>query len=317
MRNRLHNPLGLPRRVCRSAARRLRERLSGRGTAAMRVELFEHAAAHPTDPQGHYRLAQFYLEHARPLPAAAECRMGLMFGGGQPAADLLARAYASGDYGGEGIFSITPAVYQRNKGLARKIRERFPDEHLTILDVGGGDGVLGLFLPQCDYALAEPTVNGLLVSHFPEHSFDITVACHVFEHIPADQKNDFLRTMCSVARRSVLLLGPLDTGEHVVDATDLIYRITGAAWAREHLDCGIPPLDLITSFATGQGLRCRVSPSGNRMSVYWSVFAEHFAHHAGKIAELQEAQRFANKYWTTDAAHEAEPNEYLVELDLE
>ncbi len=283
----------------------------------MRGKLLEHVAAHPTDPEGHYRLARFYFEHARPLPAAAECRMSLTFGGGKPAADLLALACASGDYDGEGIFSLTPAVYQRNKGLASRIRERFPDQHLRILDVGGGEGALNLFLPKYDYALAEPSINGLLVSHFPEHSFDVVTACHVFEHIPAVQKKEFLREMCAVARRIVLLLGPMETGEHLTDATALIYKITGAEWAREHLDCGIPSLDLITGFAAERGIPCKVSPSGNRMSVYWSVFAEHFARCAGKTAELGEAQRFANRYWTADTACAAEPNEYMIELDLE
>jgi hypothetical protein len=139
----------------------------------------------------------------------------------------------------------------------------------------------------------------------------------VFEHIPAGQKKEFLRQLCSVARRSVLLLGPLETGEHLVDATPLVYKITGASWAREHLDCGIPSLDLMTGFAAEQGIPCIASPSGNRLSVYWSVFAEHFAHCAGRVAELHEVQSFANKHWTTDTIQAAEPNEHMVELDLE
>jgi len=317
LRRGCHVSLPHPRRIYRSVGRRLWGRLHGAGTATKRGELLEYLAAHPTDPEGHYRLARFYLEQARPLLAAAECRMSLTFGGGQPVADLLALACASGNYDGEGIFSLNPAVYQRNKGLAARICERFPGRRPGILDVGGGEGVLGLFLPQCDYALAEPCVNGLLVSQFPEHSFDIVTACHVFEHIPAGQKQEFLREMCAVARRTVLLLGPLETGEHLADATALIYKITGADWAKEHLDCGLPSLDLIAGFAAEQGIPCHVSPSGNRMSVYWSVLAEHFARCAGKAAELREAQSFANKYWTTDTAHAAEPNEYMIELDLE
>jgi hypothetical protein len=312
-----HDPLMLPRRIYRSVRRRVGQRLHGSEAAGMRVKLLEHVAAHPADPEGHYRLAQFYVEHGRALAAAAECRTSLKFGGGKPAADLFARAYASGDYDGEGIFSLAPTVYQRNKGLASRIRARYPHEHPTILDVGGGDGILSLFLPQCDYALAEPSVNGLLVSHFPERSFDVAAACHVFEHIPADQKKDFLRQLCSVARRTVLLLGPFETGEHQADATALIYKITGAKWAREHLDCGIPSPDLITGFAAEEGIPCTVSLSGNRMSVYWSVFAEHFARCAGKVAELREVQSFADKYWTTGTAHAAEPEEHMIELDLE
>jgi hypothetical protein len=60
-----HDPLMLLRRIYRSVKRRVREQLHGAEAAARRVKLLEHVAAHPTDPEGHYRLAQFYYEHAR------------------------------------------------------------------------------------------------------------------------------------------------------------------------------------------------------------------------------------------------------------
>jgi hypothetical protein len=277
----------------------------------------EYVAAHPTDPEGHYDLARFYFEHGSTLAAIAECRTSLTFGPSKSVADLLSTAYASGDYDGEGIFALPSFVYQRNKTLASRISEHFPNERPKVLDVGGGEGFLSLFLRECDYVLAEPTVNGLLVSHFPDRSFDAVAACHVFEHIPTDRKEEFLNRLCSVARRTVLLLGPLETGTHMADATGLIYQITKAQWAKEHLECGIPSVDLITSFAAERGIPCRVLPSGNRMSVYWAVFAHHFAGCAGKVHELREAEEFANKFLRTDIVNDADPNEYIIEFDLE
>ena len=208
-------------------------------------------------------------------------------------------------------------MYRRIKSLASRINERFPNDRPKVLDVGGGEGFLSLFLRECDYVLAEPTINGLLVDHFPDSSFDAVVACHVFEHIPTDQKEEFLNRLCSVARRTVLLLGPMETGTHMPDATGLIYRITKAQWAQEHMECGIPSVDLVTSFAAEHGIPCRVSPSGNRMSVYWAVFAHHFADCAGKKEELREAEIFANKFLRTDIVNGADPNEFLIEFDLE
>ncbi len=309
--------LALPRRVYRSVRRRLRNRLYGPAVESASRELLARLAAHPVDPDGHYRLARFYLEHGRQIAAAAECRTSLTFGGGPAAQRLLSAAYASGHYDGPGLFALPSFVYQRINGLASKISERFPNFQPSVLDVGGGDGFLSLFLRECDYALAEPSVNGLLVTHFPARSFDVVAACHVFEHIPPEQKDEFLKSLCSVARRLVLLLGPLETDTKTTDATPLVYRITKAPWAREHLECGIPPLDLITRFAAEHGIPCRVSPSGNRLSVYWAVFADYFATCAHKREELREVERFANEHMNTDLVHAADPNEYMIELDLE
>lgn len=309
--------LALPRRVYRSIKRRFRKSADDPEIRALQSERMAYVAAHPADPEGHYNLARFYFEHGRVLAAIAECRTSLTFGPGKSAADLLSTACASGNYDGDGIFTLPSFVYQRIKGLASRISARFPNERPKVLDVGGGEGYLNLFLRECDYVLAEPSINGLLVSHFPDSSFDAVVACHVFEHIPADQKAEFLNRLCSVARRTVLLLGPLDTGMHRVDATGLIYKITQGPWAKEHLDCSIPSVNLITSFAAEHGIPCRVSPSGNWMSVYWAIFAHHFADCAGKKEELREAEEFANKFLRSDLVNEADPNEHLVELDLE
>lgn len=306
--------MALPRRIYRSARQRIWNRLYGPAVQASLKRLMSDLAAHPNNPDAHYRLAHFYFEQGDPLKAIAECRTSLTFGGGGPARDLLSTAYASRDYEGEGIFSLPPFVYQRIKSLASKINECFPDRHPRVLDVGGGDGFLSLFLREGDYALAEPSVNGLLVTHFPKGSFDMVVACHVFEHIPADQKDEFLQNLCSVTRHRVLLLGPFETGAQIADATPLIYQITRAPWAREHLECGTPSLDMITRFAAQHGLSCTVSPSGNRMSVYWALFAGYFAQCAGRGEDLHLIEKFANKHLNTDVVNTADPNEYMVEL---
>lgn len=309
--------LALPQRVYRSVRRRLRKRFLGPVVKPVPAELLAHLTAHPTDPESHHRLARFYLDQGKTMVAAAECRTSLTFGGGEAVTRLLSTANASGHYDGDGLFALPPFVYQRIKGLASRINERFPNHRISVLDVGGGEGFLSLFLRECDYALAEPSVNGLSVTHFSKGSFDVVAACHVFEHIPPDQKDEFLKSLCSVARRAVLLLGPVKTGTETADATALVYRITKAPWAREHLECGIPPLDLVTHFAAEHGIPCRVSPSGNRMSVYWAVFAEYFAGCARKGEELRKVERFANEHMNTDITNLADPNEYMIELDLE
>ena len=165
--------------------------------------------------------------------------------------------------------------------------------------------------------MAEPSVNGLQADSFPEQSFDVVTACHVFEHIPADRKGPFLEQLCTVGRRMVLLLGPMDTGDRGADACPLIYEITGARWAKEHLECGRPPLDLVTSFAAEQGLPCRVSPNGDHTAVYWAVFAEYFAACAGKERELRAIRRFANQSAAAGRGNPADPNEYIIEIDLD
>ncbi len=146
------------------------------------------AARSPTDWHTHFELAEHYFTIGRVIPAIAECRTSLAFGGQSPELYLLlARAYMVAGcaplaknmvnrgilsvddvnslqkaYGTdrEGLLRLSPDRYQRLKALATRVEQAVSDPHMRILDIGSGDGALCLLMPDAQYVLAEPTANG-------------------------------------------------------------------------------------------------------------------------------------------------------------
>jgi hypothetical protein len=285
-----------------------------RADAAARQALFDRLVACPSDAGLHLELGRFYFERGRYMAAAAACRASLTYGDSAEAANLLAESGKAGGLDEEGLLSLPPVVYQRIKALAARIRALYPQDGLAVLDVGGDEGTLGAFLPDCAYVLAEPRINGLHAADFGEQSFDIVVACHVFEHIGDERKEDFLTVLCGLARKSVLLLGPFDTGGS--DLSAFFYEITKAGWAREHCESGLPTLEMVSDYAARRGLRYAVTPNGDRAAEYWMVFASYFAECAGRGDELKRVERMSNQVLNDKLSSAEQPNDYLVELHV-
>jgi hypothetical protein len=180
----------------------------------------------PLSPQLHLELGKLYLAMNRPVSAVGCLRTSLGLGGGETAVfPLLARAYAQANcislarqvvashglpekvlaglpVADDGLYQLFPPIYQRLRLVANVILVQHPANPVRMLDVGGGEGALALFLPEVDYVLAEPTVNGLLgqARYLGEQQFDVVVACHVLEHIPEPDKPEFLSDLASLTR---------------------------------------------------------------------------------------------------------------------
>lgn len=102
-----------------------------------------------------------------------------------------------------------------------------PDDYTSVLDVGGGRGVLNQSLkkvkPNCDYTLVERSIEacadaeskGLRVNNldvtrsalpFADNSFDLVVASDFLEHV--ENPWTVLAEMTRVSRRYVVIYGP-------------------------------------------------------------------------------------------------------------
>lgn len=205
--------------------------------------------------------------------------------------------------------------YYRLRTLADHITNLCDNSNISLLDIGGGDGALSLFLPDCRYVLAEPTVNGLSVNDFSEKSFDIVVACHVLEHILTEERSRFLDSLASRAKHYVVLLNPFfQPGEFLEERLKLVIKLTNSPWAKEHMHCTLPTLQELQDFALGRDYEIKISPNGSLATTLAFVFLDHYASSAGRINDLKEINNFYNTFFFNKLTDSKVPTGYLVEL---
>jgi len=215
------------------------------------------------------------------------------------------------------LTSMNHNQYFRFISLSSEIINRAGSADISILDVGGGDGRLASFVPNASYCLAEPTLNGISGTDlpFPDYSFEYVVSCHVLEHISVDKRAYFLDQLLSKAKRGVILLNPFHIeGTYVDERLKLFIEITGAQWAKEHLDCTLPNLDDIRSYASDKGLQICIKPSGTLTTEMAFAFIDYFAARSGCWEDWRKVNRFFNEKYTNILDSPQYPNSYLIYL---
>lgn len=270
----------------------------------------------PIDPELHFSLGKTLLRaHDWPL-AAAELRSAITLGKERDAAwSWLQQAETRLPR----LTRLEHNQYHRYQTLAREVSREDDASGVSVLDIGGGKGYLAQFLPRVDYCLAEPSVNGIsgVDMPFTKQSFDYVVSCHVLEHVPPGERVQFLDKLCATARRSVILLNPFHVdGTSASERLRFLLRVTGAAWAREHLECGLPFLDDLEKFAQQRGISYEVRPNGSITTSTALVLLEHFAKKSLRIAEFEQVCEFFNTQMLDLSTSEQFPNAYLVRFDL-
>lgn len=267
-------------------------------------------ATAPLDPAAHARLSALALGHRLPYLAHAQerniqwlAKQGL----GTPTPPATS-APATSDLGHN--------AYHRLKALAELLEAEGCGPGSSVLDVGGGHGELAAFVPEADYFLADPVANGISAEALPAGlgRFDFAVSCHVLEHVPADQRRSFLDRLFTHAG-TVVLLNPFHMdGSSERERLQLVIDVTGAKWATEHLDCSLPRLEDVRSYAVDRGLSFAVRPVGALVATLAWVFVEHFSHAAGEQRDFAAINRFFNERLCGAEASEQFPTAYAVVL---
>ncbi len=141
--------------------------------------------------------------------------------------------------------------YVRLKAAADAIRKLVSTE-TSILDVGGYDGALALFLPEFQLDLIDPATTGASLLHEPvaDQSYEIVAAIDVLEHIVPSERKRALKELVRVARKYIVLNYPC---QQTKEAQELVLKATNNALVREHVQWELPNTEWVLSCLLGYG----------------------------------------------------------------
>ncbi len=210
--------------------------------------------------------------------------------------------------------------YFRFKSLADEIHKlKNGIDKFSVLDVGGGSGLLAQFIPEAHYCLADPATNGISGVNLPfkDKSFDIVVACHVLEHIPMENRDFFIDALIAKSKKYVILLNPFEIEElPAQQRLQLFIDITNAGWAKEHLEYTLPKLDLIHAYARKHHLNYYIKENGTLATTMAIEFCQHFANMSGKKSDMEKINSFFNKSLYGQLNSIQSPVAHLIVFDL-
>ena len=147
-------------------------------------------------------------------------------------------------------------------------QNRKDGEKFRVLDVGGRGNMLSMFLPSDDVFYMDPFVesedknfikgDGCAIP-LGDQSFDWVTSADVFEHIPKENREDFLRENIRVAKDGVILAAPFFSKEVAraeVNANESYKILSGGQdyiWLKEHIENGLPEEKLVEEFISEAG----------------------------------------------------------------
>lgn len=172
--------------------------------------------------------------------------------------------------------------YQRYKNAQRIINSiRKSDEKLNILEVGANkhknlenflknDNVtyLDIELPEEFKEDPQYILGDATNMDFEDKSYDIVVALDVYEHIPKEKREDFIKEVYRVCKKVAIISAPFD--EPGVASTEKraneFYRLligTNHLWLNEHIVNGIPNLEKLKEFLNSNNINYTSFSHGN------------------------------------------------------
>ena len=132
--------------------------------------------------------------------------------------------------------------FSRLSAAARQILALQLPAGEVILDVGGYDGALALFLPRHRVWVVDPATTGAPGDVVPvgDRQFNVVVSVDALEHVERPQRAAFLRELVRVCRSTLLINTP---AARSMDAQRTAYALTGHRFIGEHVNLVLPSAD--------------------------------------------------------------------------
>lgn len=151
--------------------------------------------------------------------------------------------------------------FVRLKATADAVKELVQSDS-ELLDVGGYDGALALFLPEYKFDLIDPATTGASFLHepAPDRSYDLVAAVDILEHIVPADRSETLKELARIARKYVVLNYPCIESKQ---AQTLMLELTNNSLIKEHVQWELPDSEWVVKSMESLGYQSTVTPHTN------------------------------------------------------
>lgn len=269
----------------------------------------DHISIDPLNANLHYDFSVYAFKHGQPFLAFSELKSAEFLGVDKKNISRYKKRILSSL---PMLETMNHNMFYRFKTLADELKVRNNESSFTVLDVGGGLGELAAFIPDASYCLVEPSVNGISGTNLPfeNKSFDFVVSCHVLEHIPVKDRNLFLDQLLSKSKYGLILLNPFHI--EVSSPDKIVFDVTKAEWAKEHLECTLPYIEEIQNYANTNNLQLEIKPNGTITTTLAMIFMDHFYSKTNLKSEWDKVNYYFNNLSQSVLNNDKYPTACLV-----
>lgn len=148
--------------------------------------------------------------------------------------------------------------YVRLKAAADAVEQNSSSSQ-NLLDAGGYDGALALFLPDYQVDVIDPATTGgtVLSIPVPDQSYPITTAIDVLEHIPPPDRLKALAEFSRVTQNLLILNYPTPVSK---PAQELALQLTQNSLLKDHVDWTLPDSAEVTTQLSSLGFTSILIP---------------------------------------------------------
>jgi len=142
---------------------------------------------------------------------------------------------------------------------------------LTILDAGGFDGALAMFLPGHEVEVIDRATTGGSVLRMPcaDRSYEAVVSIDAIEHVPVLERGRLVAEAARTASEICIINFPHPA---TLPAQKLLLSLTDHRLIREHVELGLPEKAWVIDQMASCGFDCQAIPHGS-LAVFVSQFA--------------------------------------------